>query len=150
MRLLRRIPSWTMRSQSKTFWTGSFVVAPPLHGIFIAETSFSNTAIPDLSRRSPPNNKLITSSSIQAFPRRLTLSKSSRTKPFLDLAGRRRRKQGFDSPRLHTAKYCPWQLAIYSAVPSKQKALELERYLKSGSRREFLQRHVAVACLEDV
>ena len=40
--------------------------------------------------------KLITSSSIQAFPRRLTLSKSSPIKPFLDLSGRRHRKQGFD------------------------------------------------------
>ena len=44
--------------------------------------------------------KLITSSAIQAFPSRLTLSESSRKKPFLDLPGHRRRKQGFDPPRL--------------------------------------------------
>ena len=44
--------------------------------------------------------KLITSRAIQAFPWLLGLSESSRIKPFLDLRGRRRRKQGFDSPRL--------------------------------------------------
>ena len=42
----------------------------------------------------------------------------------------------------HTAKYRPWQLAVYLAVPSKPKALDLERYLKSGSGRAFLQRHI--------
>jgi len=49
--------------------------------------------------------KLITSSSIQAFPSRLTVSESSRRKPVLDHAGRRRRKQGFDSPRLQVLQY---------------------------------------------
>ena len=43
---------------------------------------------------------------------------------------------------LHTAKYGPWELEFYLAVPSKTKALELERYLKSGSGRAFLQRHI--------
>ena len=53
-----------------------------------------------------------------------------------------RLKEHNDAKSSHTAKYCPWQLAIYLAVPSKQKALELERYLKSGSGRAFLQRHI--------
>ena len=39
-----------------------------------------------------------------------------------------RLKEHNDGKSFHTAKYCPWQLAIYLAVPSKQKALELERY----------------------
>jgi putative endonuclease len=34
---------------------------------------------------------------------------------------------------LHTSEYGPWELAVYLAVPSKTKALDLERYLKSGS-----------------
>jgi len=75
---------------------------PALPAIFITETS-----CPKLRFRMSPNarhpiTKLITSSSIQAFPRRLTLSESSRIKLFLDLSGRRHRKQGFDSPRLQT------------------------------------------------
>jgi len=42
----------------------------------------------------------------------------------------------------HTAKYGPWQLAVYLAVPSKTKALDLERYLKAGSGRAVLRRHI--------
>jgi hypothetical protein len=38
--------------------------------------------------------------------------------------------------------YGPWELAVYLAVPSKTKALDLERYFKSGSGRAFLQRHI--------
>jgi hypothetical protein len=56
--------------------------------------------IPDVSKAGHLITKLITSSSVKAFPRWLALSKFSPTKPFLDLAGHRRRKQGFDSPRL--------------------------------------------------
>ena len=36
----------------------------------------------------------------------------------------------------------PWELAFYLAVPSKTKALELERDLKSGLGRAFLHRHI--------
>ena len=67
-----------------------------LPAIFIAETS-----CPILRFRVFAGARhLITSSSIQAFPRRLTLSESSRIKLFLDLAGHRRRKQGFNSHRI--------------------------------------------------
>ena len=51
-------------------------------------------------------------------------------------------KEHNEGKSLHTAKYGPWELAVYLAVPSKTKALELERYLKSGSGRAFLQRHI--------
>ena len=67
---------------------------PTLPAIFIAETSRPIVRCRIFSGASHLITKLITSSAIQAFPRRLTLSKSSRTKPFLDLSGRRRRKQG--------------------------------------------------------
>jgi putative endonuclease len=51
-------------------------------------------------------------------------------------------KEHNEGKSLHTAKYGPWELAVYLAVPSKTKALDLERYLKSGSGRAFLQRHI--------
>jgi putative endonuclease len=51
-------------------------------------------------------------------------------------------KEHHDGKSYHTAKYRPWQLVVYLAVPSKHKALELERYLKSGSGRAFLRRHL--------
>ena len=38
-------------------------------------------------------------------------------------------KEHNEGKSLHTAKYGPWELAFYLAVPSKTKALELERYL---------------------
>jgi putative endonuclease len=51
-------------------------------------------------------------------------------------------KEHNEGKSFHTAKYGPWQLAINLAVPSKTKALDLEHYLKSGSGRAFLQRHI--------
>ena len=41
----------------------------------------------------------------------------------------------------HTAKLRPWQIKNYFDFDSKEKALKFERYLKSGSGREFAQRH---------
>ena len=41
----------------------------------------------------------------------------------------------------HTAKLSPWTLAIYIAFSDKLKALRFERYLKSGSGREFAKRN---------
>ncbi len=51
-------------------------------------------------------------------------------------------KEHNEGKSLHTAKYGPWEIAVYLTVPSKTKALDLERYLKSGSGRAFLQRHI--------
>src|ERR1700683_4616964 len=51
-------------------------------------------------------------------------------------------KEHNEGKSLHTAKYGPWQIEVYLAVPSRKKALDLERYLKSGSGRAFLQRHI--------
>jgi putative endonuclease len=51
-------------------------------------------------------------------------------------------KKHNEGESIHTAKHGPWQLAVYLAVPSKTKALDLERYLKSGSGGAFLRRHI--------
>ncbi|MCK4311548.1 MAG: GIY-YIG nuclease family protein [Candidatus Cloacimonetes bacterium] len=41
----------------------------------------------------------------------------------------------------HTAKFRPWHIKNYFAFNSKEKALKFEKYLKSGSGREFARRH---------
>ena len=41
----------------------------------------------------------------------------------------------------HTSKYKPWKLVTYMAFSSESKALEFERYLKSGSGHAFANRH---------
>jgi putative endonuclease len=41
----------------------------------------------------------------------------------------------------HTAQYRPWQLHVAIEFPDEQRAIRFERYLKSGSGREFAKRH---------
>lgn len=41
----------------------------------------------------------------------------------------------------HTARYRPWQLHVVIELPDEQRAIKFERYLKSGSGREFARRH---------
>ena len=41
----------------------------------------------------------------------------------------------------HTARYRPWQLHVTIALPDEQRAIDFERYLKSGSGRAFAKRH---------
>jgi putative endonuclease len=41
----------------------------------------------------------------------------------------------------HSSKYRPWRLEIAIAFGSENKARAFERYLKSGSGREFARRH---------
>ena len=41
----------------------------------------------------------------------------------------------------HTAKHRPWRLVVAIWFEHKQKALDFERYLKSGSGRSFARRH---------
>ena len=41
----------------------------------------------------------------------------------------------------HTAKYCPWRLAVSIEFETTAQAAEFERYLKSGSGRAFAKRH---------
>jgi putative endonuclease len=42
----------------------------------------------------------------------------------------------------HTAKYKPWRIETVSAFTNREKALAFERYLTSGSGREFTLRHL--------
>ena len=44
----------------------------------------------------------------------------------------------------HTAKHRPWNLVCYHAFASERHAIEFERYLKTGSGREFRRRHFGV------
>lgn len=37
----------------------------------------------------------------------------------------------------HTSKYLPWELVTYHAFTEKGRALEFEKYLKSGSGQAF-------------
>jgi putative endonuclease len=41
----------------------------------------------------------------------------------------------------HTAKYRPWQIEVCIAFRDAAKARSFEKYLKSGSGREFSRRH---------
>ncbi|QQS69413.1 GIY-YIG nuclease family protein [Candidatus Saccharibacteria bacterium] len=41
----------------------------------------------------------------------------------------------------HTSKYRPWDLIVYTAFTSKNKAIAYEQYLKTGSGIAFLRRH---------
>jgi predicted GIY-YIG superfamily endonuclease len=42
----------------------------------------------------------------------------------------------------HTSKFKPWKMIFYFAISNKDKALEFEKYLKSGSGRAFLKKHL--------
>lgn len=41
----------------------------------------------------------------------------------------------------HAARHCPWQLHVTIELPDEQRAVDFERYLKSGSGRAFAKRH---------
>jgi len=42
----------------------------------------------------------------------------------------------------HTAKFAPWDLKCYVALPEKLRALNLESYLKSHSGRAFAKKRL--------
>ncbi len=42
----------------------------------------------------------------------------------------------------HTAKYKPWKLISCIAVDNKEKAISLEKFLKSGSGRLFMNKYL--------
>jgi predicted GIY-YIG superfamily endonuclease len=42
----------------------------------------------------------------------------------------------------HTSKFTPWEIRTAIAFKSKERAVAFERYLKSGSGRAFLHRHL--------
>jgi putative endonuclease len=43
---------------------------------------------------------------------------------------------------VHTNKYKPWALVSYQAFSNKEKALEFEKYLKTGSGRAFANKRL--------
>ena len=59
-----------------------------------------------------------------------------------DLRGRIADHNAGKSP--HTAKHRPWNLVCYFAFADETRAVAFERYLKSGSGREFRRRHFGV------
>jgi len=42
----------------------------------------------------------------------------------------------------HTSKFCPWFLIAYFAFAQEKTAIAFEKYLKSGSGRAFVKRHI--------
>jgi len=42
----------------------------------------------------------------------------------------------------HTSKFRPWRLKTYIALSDRERALALERYLKSGSGRAFAKKRL--------
>ena len=42
----------------------------------------------------------------------------------------------------HTSKFTPWEIRVATAFKDKQRAVAFEHYLKSGSGRAFLRRHL--------
>ena len=42
----------------------------------------------------------------------------------------------------HTAKFRPWELVTYVGFHDDQRAIEFERYLKSGSGHAFANKHL--------
>ncbi len=43
---------------------------------------------------------------------------------------------------VHTRKFKPWKLVCYLGFDNKEAAKQFEHYLKTGSGRAFLQRHL--------
>jgi putative endonuclease len=43
---------------------------------------------------------------------------------------------------LATARYTPWELVAFVAVRERNRALQLERYFKSGSGHAFAHKHL--------
>ena len=41
----------------------------------------------------------------------------------------------------HSARYRAWQLHVTIELPDEQRAIDFDRYLKSGSGRAFAKRH---------
>ncbi len=53
-----------------------------------------------------------------------------------------KRLKGHNSGRvLHTAKWKPWRLKAYFALPDRIRATEFKQYLKSASGRAFVKKH---------
>jgi putative endonuclease len=56
-----------------------------------------------------------------------------------DLRARLKKHNAGEVP--HTSKYGPWRLRTYIAFDDEQRAIAVEKYLKSGSGRAFATKH---------
>jgi putative endonuclease len=52
-----------------------------------------------------------------------------------------RLKQHNEGISIHTAKFRPWKLVVFVGFVDEEDAKRFEKYLKSGSGREFSRRH---------
>jgi predicted GIY-YIG superfamily endonuclease len=57
-----------------------------------------------------------------------------------DLHARLKKHNAGEVP--HTAKYRPWQIKTAIAFTEERRAIDFERYLKSGSGRAFVKKHL--------
>lgn len=53
-----------------------------------------------------------------------------------------RLQQHNDGKSAHTTKYKPWKLVAYIGFENQNKAFIFEKYLKTGSGRVFIKRHL--------
>ncbi len=58
----------------------------------------------------------------------------------VDMAVRLERHNAGTTPA--TARHVPWEIAWHCSFPDKQKAMDFEAYLKSGSGRAFLHKRL--------
>ena len=67
---------------------------------------------------------------------------SSRT--YVGLTGdlKKRLQSHNEGANKHTSKFRPWKLECYIAFETKERAAELEKYLKHGSGHAFAKRHL--------
>ena len=79
-------------------------------------------------------------------PRRYVYLIQSNTRPdryyvgrTADLPGRLASHNAGESPQ--TCRYRPWRLLVSVAFANEAKAMEFERYLKSGTGEEFVRRY---------
>jgi len=54
---------------------------------------------------------------------------------------KRRYKEHNDGKSVHTNKFKPWKLKMYTAFSDEQKADEFETFLKTGNGRAFAKKH---------
>ena len=55
---------------------------------------------------------------------------------------RRRLREHNAGKVTHTSKFRPWRIRSATAFRNRERALAFERYLKAGSGRAFLRRHL--------
>ena len=70
----------------------------------------------------------------------LSVSNQRYTGLTADLHARIRAHNAGQSP--HTSKYRPWKIVAYFAFEDDQRAIDFERYLKSGSGHAFANKHL--------